>query len=77
MNSLNQLFSKDEVTLLAVEAIGPQLLDTPLQCPLYTVLFLTEGNGTWFADIGKFEFQAPVLLFATPLQQLAITREQP
>src|SRR5690349_9696549 len=77
MNSLNRHFSKDEVTLLAVEAIGPQLLGTPLRVPLYTVLFLTEGNGTWIADIGKFEFQAPVLLFATPLQQLSISRQQP
>ncbi|OQP52341.1 hypothetical protein A4D02_24430 [Niastella koreensis] len=41
------------------------------------MLFLTEGSGTWFADIGKFDFKAPVLPFATPLQHLAITREQP
>ena len=77
MNSLNLISSKDDVTLLAVEAIDPQWLHAPLRVPLYTVLFLTEGNGIWLADIGKFEFQAPVLLFATPLQQLAITRQQP
>lgn len=39
MNSLNRLFIKENVTLLAVEAIGPHLFDPPIQSPLYTVLF--------------------------------------
>jgi AraC-like DNA-binding protein len=63
--------------LMAVREITGTFLDTAAQFPFYTVIFLTEGCGAYYADIGKFAFKAPVLLFSTPLQKLAIQHKVP
>lgn len=49
----------------------------PKQFPDYVVLFITEGNGYYHADFGRFSFTAPVLMFATPLQQVYISADKP
>lgn len=62
---------------MAVDEIIGRYLETATQFPFYTVIFLTEGSGTYYADIGKFAFKAPVLLFSTPLQKLVISQHEP
>lgn len=62
---------------MAVQEITGTFLDTAVQFPFYNVIFLTEGSGAYHADIGKFAFKAPVLLFSTPLQKLAILDDTP
>ncbi|PZF72693.1 helix-turn-helix domain-containing protein [Taibaiella soli] len=49
----------------------------PKQFPDYTVLFITEGSGLYHADFGTFPFNAPVLMFATPLQHIYLSSETP
>jgi len=56
--------------LLGMKKAAEQDLCEPAQFAAYTVFFITEGQGTFHADFGAFPFQAPVLLFATPLQVL-------
>lgn len=62
---------------MSVREITETFLDAAAQFPFYTVVFLTEGYGIYYADIGKFAFKAPVLLFSTPLQKLAIQHNTP
>jgi len=63
--------------LIGIGEITGTFLEAVAQFPFYTVIFLAEGNGVYFADIGKFPFQGPVLLFSTPLQKLAIQHNLP
>ena len=69
------MISSDKDVMMAVEEIGPLFFKSASKSAFYTVIFITEGSGTFFADIGKFSFNAPVLLFATPLQKLAFSFE--
>lgn len=69
---MKQLFSADSDILMGVEAISASFLEKAGQFPFYTVILVTEGSGAYYADIGKFSYQAPVLLFSTPLQKLKI-----
>jgi AraC family transcriptional regulator, transcriptional activator of pobA len=57
---------------MCVEKIFTSYLETGIQFPFYTVLLVTDGSGEYFADIGKFNYIAPVLLFSTPLQKIKI-----
>ncbi len=49
----------------------------PTQFPNYVVLFITKGSGCYYADFGAFPFTAPVLMFATPFQQIHVDSDQP
>lgn len=62
---------------MTVQTLDASFLAVAAQFPFYTVIFLTEGGGTYYADIGQFAFTAPVLLFSTPMQKLMITQHQP
>lgn len=66
----------DQDILMSLQEIGPSYFENIPQSSDYTVFFLTEGSGTYFADIGKFEFKAPVLLFSTPLQKLSFIQDE-
>jgi len=61
--------------LMDVERISPSFLKTAGQFPFYTVILITKGSGEFYADIGRFSFKAPVLLFSTPLQKLIISNK--
>jgi AraC-like DNA-binding protein len=74
---LKPILSAEKNMLMAVREITGAFLETATQFPLYTVMFLTEGSGNYYADIGRFAFKAPVLLFSTPLQKLAIEHDAP
>lgn len=49
----------------------------PTQFPNYVVLFITKGSGNYCADFGAFPFTAPVLMFATPFQQIHVNSDEP
>jgi AraC family transcriptional activator of pobA len=70
---MNSILSAEGQFLLGLENTNNDFLSTVTQLPDYTVIFVSEGSGTFFADHGDFSFTAPVLLFASPLQSLLIT----
>ncbi|WCT09907.1 helix-turn-helix domain-containing protein [Mucilaginibacter jinjuensis] len=62
----------DKNILMGIEKIAAPFLEKAKQFPFYSVMLITEGSGRYYADIGKFDFEAPVLLFSTPLQSLKV-----
>lgn len=72
---MKQLSSSATNILMDVKKISIPFLETAAQFPFYTVILITEGSGKFYADIGRFSYNAPVLLFSTPLQKLKINHE--
>ena len=72
---MKQLSSSATNILMDVKKISIPFLETAAQFPFYTVILITEGSGEFYADIGRFSYNAPVLLFSTPLQKLKINHE--
>ena len=66
---------ENQIQMTVREIDGP-FLESARQFPLYTVIFITRGNGMYYADIGKFAFKAPVLLFSTPLQKIFLAKDE-
>jgi AraC family transcriptional activator of pobA len=60
------------ITKSTVEVLG-----TPKQFPLYTILFIEKGNGIYHADCSKILFEGPVMLFSTPFQQIYVESDYP
>lgn len=56
--------------LLGLQHLEESSLCNPTQFSEYTILLIKQGQGRFHADFGLFDFSAPVLLFATPLQQI-------
>lgn len=56
--------------LLGITQVNPATCGTPVQYAEYSVFFIPMGSGMFRADFGNFAFNAPALLFATPLQTL-------
>ncbi|KAA2243469.1 helix-turn-helix transcriptional regulator [Chitinophaga agrisoli] len=52
-------------------------LGTPVQYPVYTVLFIPAGEGKFHADFGTFPFSGPTMLFSTPFQTLQLASSSP
>lgn len=48
------------------------ILRSQKQYPLYTIIIISQGNGTYHADFGSFKIDGPAILFSTPLQTLKI-----
>lgn len=69
---MNEIYSGANGLLLGLQVVGATALCTPVQYPLYTVFFISQGTGTLHADFGAFNFNGPVLLFSTPLQTIYI-----
>lgn len=65
----------DKNILMGIEQIAAPFLEQAKQFPFYSVILITKGSGKYYADIGKFDFEAPVLLFSTPVQKLKIDHE--
>jgi AraC family transcriptional regulator, transcriptional activator of pobA len=53
-----------------------EIIATPKQFSLYTILFIEKGDGIYHADFNKFSFEGPVMLFSTPFQQIFIEAGQ-
>lgn len=51
-------------------------LAEPVQFREYTILFILEGAGIYQADYAIFPFKGPVLLFATPYQEMHIKQRK-
>lgn len=68
---MNRLFSANGTLLLGLESKNNSL-DNPVQFNEYTVLFISEGEGIYYADFASFSFKAPVILFSTPQQSIYI-----
>ncbi len=47
-------------------------LTDPVQLPVYTILLVRKGTGSFLADFGRFAVKAPALLFATPIQTIQL-----
>lgn len=47
-------------------------MNKPVQFSEYTVLFISEGEGIYYADFASFPFKAPLILFSTPQQSIYI-----
>lgn len=57
---------------MGLKIISEETLCIPTRFSEYTVIFIPEGNGVYHADFGTFKFEAPVLLFSTPLQLIYV-----
>lgn len=55
---------------MGLQHLEESSLCNPTQFSEYTILLITQGKGLFHADFGVFAFSGPVLLFATPLQQI-------
>ncbi len=69
---MNRIYSDNGTLLLGLESEKTQLLDSPVQFTVYTVIFISEGEGIYHADFASFAFKAPVILFSTPQQCIYI-----
>ncbi|MUV04650.1 helix-turn-helix domain-containing protein [Flavobacterium rakeshii] len=74
---MTQISSTDGNLLLRLLRAEAELLKKPIQFSEYTVIIVSEGQGTFYADFGRFDFKGPVLLFATPMQLIYIETEIP
>jgi AraC family transcriptional activator of pobA len=74
---MNRILSEKGSFLIGMDNPGSDFLTAITQFPDYTVIYVSEGEGTFFADHGNFPFFAPVLLFASPLQSLHIMSPSP
>ncbi|MDJ1470157.1 AraC family transcriptional regulator [Cytophagaceae bacterium DM2B3-1] len=66
------LLTSTGTSLLGINRVQENILAKPIQFTEYAVIFVSEGEGTFYSDFGSFPFQGPVLLFATPLQMIYI-----
>ncbi|MCI9845549.1 helix-turn-helix domain-containing protein [Flavobacterium pectinovorum] len=68
---MNRIYSENGTLLLGLQSENI-LSDNPVQFSEYTVLIISEGEGTYYADFASFPFKAPVVLFSTPQQSIYI-----
>ena len=66
---MNRIYSENGTLLLGLQSENI-LSDNPVQFSEYTVLFISEGEGIYYADFASFPFKAPVVLFSTPQQSI-------
>jgi AraC-like DNA-binding protein len=69
---MDEVYSSSGDLLLGLRTVTGASLCIPTQYPVYTVLFIPEGAGSFHADFGVFAFTGPTLLFSTPLQVIHI-----
>lgn len=69
---MKDIYSDSGDYLMGIKPVSDSDMASPLQFKEYTVLFIPQGKGTYFADFGSFPFSGPVLLFSTPLQTLSV-----
>ncbi|PTR01405.1 AraC-like DNA-binding protein [Mucilaginibacter yixingensis] len=74
---MKEVFTRDGEYLLGIKRLDTSALNTPVQFSEYTILFIPEGQGTYHADFGTFNYTAPVILFSTPLQTIYIEQSTP
>jgi AraC family transcriptional activator of pobA len=55
-----------------LEPLGQETLAEPVKSNCFTILWVKSGEGQFHADLVKYPFAGPVLLFANPYQTLFI-----
>ncbi len=70
---MKHVISKDGTYLLGIEEGTKDSFLLPIRFSEYTVILVKNGQGTFHADTNSFPFSGPVLLFATPMQNLSIS----
>lgn len=63
--------------MLGIKKMDTGALSSPAQFSEYTILFIPEGEGIYYADFGVFHYRGPVLLFSTPLQMIHVEQSPP
>ncbi|QNF32220.1 AraC family transcriptional regulator [Adhaeribacter swui] len=63
--------------LFGLNPDSASVFQKPVQFAEYTWLFIAEGTGIYHADFAVFPVKAPVLVFATPLQQIFMEQQTP
>lgn len=66
---------KEKDILFDISRTNGATLVNPTQFAYYTIIFIENGSGTYYADFNQFAFRGPVMLFSTPLQQIHIKSE--
>jgi AraC family transcriptional regulator, transcriptional activator of pobA len=69
---VKDIYSLSGEFLLGLKHTAEPEICTPAQYNQYNIFFVSQGSGTFHADFGTFPFEAPVLLFATPLQVINV-----
>lgn len=70
-----EIFSTTGDSLIGLQHNGNMLLEHPSQFSNYSVVFVPEGQGVFYADFGAFSFEGPALLFSTPLQTIHMAQK--
>lgn len=68
---MNRIYSENGTLLLGLHSENI-LSNNLMQFNEYTVLFISEGEGIYYADFASFIFKGPVILFSTPQQSIYI-----
>ena len=74
---MKELFTTTNDILIGIKKAGDSDFKKPQSFSNYTILFVSEGEGSFHADFGTFPFSSPTLLFSTPLQHISIESQQP
>ncbi|WP_316840090.1 helix-turn-helix domain-containing protein [Pedobacter gandavensis] len=65
-----KIISVSGAPLLSLTQLSAKQLAEPVSYPLYTILLIPNGKGSFQADFGNFPFEGPVIFFATPFQTI-------
>jgi len=74
---MKDILSADGEYLFGLKKTDTDLLSTPVQFAVYSILYIPEGEGVYHADFGAFHYTAPIILFSTPLQVIYIEQSKP
>ena len=69
----NILLSKDGEFSIGITSTPENVLASPVQFPVYTIVLIPAGTGQYKADFGTFDFKDASLLFSTPLQTIQVS----
>lgn len=67
---MHNIYTSTGELLLGIELTDAHFFEKPLSFNAYAILYIAEGKGVFHSDFGAFSFEGPVLLFATPLQNI-------
>lgn len=64
--------SKDRQLLVQLTQRNKNVLTSPRQFAMYTILVIKDGIGDFKADFGSFPVKGPCIVFSTPLQTIQL-----
>ncbi len=69
---MKSLVSATGTLLFSLQKSAAYRLDAPVQFSHYSVIIVNGGQGVFHSDFGSFDFTAPAILFATPMQMICL-----